>query len=302
MGTTTEPRHDPVTDAVLPAAEAETKRLAALYALQVLDTCPQAELDALVHAASLVCDTPISLISLVDAERQWFKANLGLPGASQTPRDIAFCAHTIRSDDLFEVPDAQLDPRFAENPLVTGQPDIRFYAGAPLLLADGSRIGSLCVIDRRPRVLTDAQREVLTSLAQVASHILETRCATQVAQEALRDLAASEAWFRALSDGSPHGVFYANVQGACTYSNSQWQQIFGLTAEQSLGYGWTKGMALPDRTALFEAWKNVTSERTEICMEFPVTRPDGSIRRVRAPWLVRRTGSSDVSVRWKTSP
>lgn len=282
MGTTTEPRHDPVTDAVLPAAEAETKRLAALYALQVLDTCPQAELDALVHAASLVCDTPISLISLVDAERQWFKANLGLPGASQTPRDIAFCAHTIRSDDLFEVPDAQLDPRFAENPLVTGQPDIRFYAGAPLLLADGSRIGSLCVIDRRPRVLTDAQREVLTSLAQVASHILETRCATQVAQEALRDLAASEAWFRALSDGSPHGVFYANVQGACTYSNSQWQQIFGLTAEQSLGYGWTKGMALPDRTALFEAWKNVTSERTEICMEFPVTRPDGSIRRVRA--------------------
>ena len=269
-------------ETVSPTIEVEARRLAALHALNVLDTPAEAELNALVHAASLICETPISLISLVDNDRQWFKANIGLPGVSQTPRDIAFCAHAIHSNDLFEVPDARQDHRFADNPLVTGQPDIRFYAGAPLQLADGTRIGTLCVIDRRPRLLTPVQREVLAGLAQAATRLLETRRASQVAQQALRDLAASEAWFRALSDGSPHGVFYASGQGACSYSNLQWQRIFGLTPAQSLGYGWTKTIAALDRAALVEAWKNVTAEHSDICMEFPITRSDGSTRRVRA--------------------
>ena len=176
--------------AELPATE--LARLAALQALDVLDSGPEEEFDALIKVASLVCGVPISLISLVDTERQWFKANLGLPGVSETPRDIAFCAHAILDDDLFEVPDATRDVRFADNPLVTDAPDIRFYAGAPIVLGDGSRIGTLCVIDRQPRQLTATQREIVSNLAMAAAHALEGRRAIRAAQRNAAELAASE--------------------------------------------------------------------------------------------------------------
>ena len=121
--------------AQIPSNEAE--RLRSLNELGVLDSGPEREFDALVQAAALVCGVPISLISLIDVDRQWFKANTGMPGFTETPRDLAFCAHAILQDGIFEVPDATLDPRFADNDLVTGAPDIRFYAGAPLRLSDG---------------------------------------------------------------------------------------------------------------------------------------------------------------------
>jgi diguanylate cyclase len=104
-----------------------------------------------VRSASLLTGTPVSLLSLIDTGRQWFKANTGLPGVTETSRDLAFCAHTILQDEVLEVPDARCDPRFAGNLLVTGSAAIRFYAGAPICLEDGSRIGALCVLDRRPR-------------------------------------------------------------------------------------------------------------------------------------------------------
>ena len=144
----------------------EAERLRSLNALGVLDSAPEREFDALVQAAALVCGVPISLISLIDADRQWFKANVGLPGVTETPRELAFCAHAILDDGIFEVPDATLDPRFADNPLVTNTPDFRFYAGATLRLSDGTHAGTLCVIDRQPRQLNAQQREVLSHLAQ----------------------------------------------------------------------------------------------------------------------------------------
>ena len=176
--------------AKLPATERE--RLAALHALDVLDSGPEEEFDALIKVASLVCGVPISLISLIDSERQWFKASIGLQGVSETPRDIAFCAHAILDDKLFEVPDATLDARFADNPLVTDAPDIRFYAGAPIVLGDGSRIGTLCVIDRKPQQLDDTQREIVSSLAMAAAHALEGRRAIRAAQKNAAELIASE--------------------------------------------------------------------------------------------------------------
>jgi GAF domain-containing protein len=176
--------------AALPAREAE--RLAALRRLDVLDTPAEAEFDALVQAASLVCQSPISLISLVDADRQWFKARRGLD-AAETPRDLAFCAHAIHGDELFVVADATRDPRFHDNPLVTGAPDIRFYAGAPLTLQDGSRVGTLCVIDRVPRELSDSQREILRHLARAAAHVLEGRRALQVERRLAEERARAEA-------------------------------------------------------------------------------------------------------------
>jgi diguanylate cyclase (GGDEF)-like protein len=180
----------------------EPDRLQALRALSVLDTDPEAEFDALVNAASAVCDMPVSLVSLVDADRQWFKANRGLEGATETPRDVAFCAHAILQDGILEVPDARLDARFADNPLVVGAPDIRFYAGAPVRLSDGHCVGTLCVIDRQPRHLNDRQREVLRCLARATAQALEGRRALQTVRQMVNDLsqAAQESEHRASHD------------------------------------------------------------------------------------------------------
>lgn len=166
----------------MPAASVpahETQRLQALHRLAVLDSPADPAFDALVQAAATVTGSPISLISLVDAHRQWFKANVGLEGVQETPRELAFCAHAILDSEVFEVSDASADARFADNALVTGKPDIRFYAGAPLTLEDGQRIGTLCVIDRQPRKLTDTQRHLLALLARTAVQLLEGRLALQ---------------------------------------------------------------------------------------------------------------------------
>ncbi len=175
--------------AALPHNEAD--RLQSLQGLGVLDSGAEQEFDALVQAAALVCDVPVSLLSLVDAERQWFKASIGLD-ARETPREQAFCAHAIHDDEILEVSDATADPRFADNALVTGNPDIRFYAGAPLRMADGSRIGTLCVIDKRPRQLDERQRAILLNLARAAVRAMELR------RDAMAR-AASEARLRTLS-------------------------------------------------------------------------------------------------------
>jgi len=162
----------------------ESESIAALRALEVLNAEPEAEFDALVRVASAVCGVPISLISLIDTDRQWFKANVGLPGVTETSRSAAFCAHAVFGDDLLEIPDALAEPRFADNPLVAGKPDIRFYAGAPLLVRDGQGVGTLCVIDRQPRTLDPMQRETLRQLSVAAARILEGRLATRQLQQA----------------------------------------------------------------------------------------------------------------------
>jgi diguanylate cyclase (GGDEF)-like protein len=167
-----------------PKPDNEQSRLASLRALDVLDSAPEAQFNALVRAAAFVAGTPISLLSIVDAGRQWFKANIGLPGVTETSRDTAFCAHTILQEEVLEVQDALRDPRFVDNPMVIGAPAIRFYAGAPIRLGDGSCVGSLCVIDLEPRKLTPEQLDVLRQLAQAAAAALEGRRAVQQLREA----------------------------------------------------------------------------------------------------------------------
>jgi two-component system, sensor histidine kinase and response regulator len=150
----------------------ERERLAALRGSRLLDTGPEQSFDDLVALAASIAKCPISLVSLVDYGRQWFKAKIGLD-ATETPRDLAFCAHAIlEADDIFEVPDATCDERFHDNPLVTGHPTIRFYAGVPLMMSNAIPLGTLCVIDRVPRRLTDEQRDLLRRLGrQVVSQI-----------------------------------------------------------------------------------------------------------------------------------
>ena len=388
--------------AQIPTNEAE--RLKSLSELGVLDSEPEPEFDALVQAAALICDVPISLISLVDTDRQWFKANIGLPGVSETPRDLAFCAHAILGDGIFEVTDAALDPRFCDNGLVTSGPGISFYAGASLRLSDGTHAGTLCVIDRQPRQLDKKQREVLSHLAIAAVRALEGRralmaerrlleTASQAAavlsnsldailtlsldgtvthwngaaqrlfgfsaeemlgkprtalvplhlEDELGDLEAklkssvtgfnfetvrthqngdliavsvsvapilnshgeltgatkiirdireqvraaqvmadSEARFRALSEASPLGVFATDAQGSCTYTNAQWQKIYGLTLMQSLGNGWTATLHPDDQAAVLQEWQRAMALRVEFDMEFRIFRSGGQTRHVRS--------------------
>ncbi len=160
--------------AELSAAEVEARRLGALADYAILDTGPEACYDDIALIASQICGTPIALISLVDANRQWFKARQGME-RTETPRDDAFCAHTILSPETFIVPDAQADPRFVNNPLVTGAPFIRFYAGAPLITPSGHEVGALCVIDRAPRQLSAEQIAALEALSRQVVALLELR-------------------------------------------------------------------------------------------------------------------------------
>ena len=152
----------------------EPARLSALNSYHIVDTQPEPQFDRIVTAAAGVCDTPIALISFVDKERQWFKARHGLD-VDETPREISFCAHAIRDDKLMEVTDARADPRFADTPLVTGEPHIGFYAGAPLVTPAGYRLGTVCVIDREPRQLDEVQTNVLEVLRDAVMRELELR-------------------------------------------------------------------------------------------------------------------------------
>jgi len=152
----------------------ESCRLKALRHYRILDTDPEQAFDDLTLLASQVCGTPIALITLVDESRQWFKSRVGLDVA-ETTRDVSFCTHAIQEPGLFIVPDAMADDRFNRNPLVLGDPNIRFYAGAPLITRDGDALGTLCVIDRLPRTLTEDQKAALNALRRQAEAQLELR-------------------------------------------------------------------------------------------------------------------------------
>ncbi|MBK79805.1 MAG: diguanylate cyclase [Gammaproteobacteria bacterium] len=177
----------------------ESARLQALRLYRVLDTAGERTFDELAELAAAICDTPISLISLVDGDRQWFKSRVGLE-VRETPRCMAFCAHAIETDAVLVVPDARLDPRFVDNPLVTGEPHIRLYAGTPLIVDGGHRLGTLCVIDRRPRSLTASQIRGLQVLSRAVVTQLELRRA-RLDIESLSQVLPVCAWCRSVRAG-----------------------------------------------------------------------------------------------------
>jgi two-component sensor histidine kinase len=169
------------------ATVAEASRIRVLRSYDILDTPPEAAFDRIVELAQALFDTPIALVSFIDAERQWFKARVGLDVA-ETPRETAFCAHAIRHTDIMVVPDALADPRFQTNPLVIGEPRIRFYAGAPMITPEGARLGTVCIISPEPRPTLD-ERDLrrLQALAAIAANELELRRKTAEAESFARE-------------------------------------------------------------------------------------------------------------------
>ncbi len=271
----------------------EAARLKRLHELLVLDTPPEPLFDTLTQLAGRLCEVPIALISLVDTERQWFKSCIGLPGTTQTSRDAAFCAHAVLDRSVMVVPDATLDPRFADSPLVTGEPHIRFYAGAPLELPSGERLGTLCVIDRRPRALSALQLHHLQALAAaVVQALLMRERSVQSAWSATSRYAED---FRVLAEASPLGVFRTDADGACLYTNHAWQAIYGLNLAASLGHGWAQTLHPEDRAAVFERWQADALAGRTFDMQFRVQRSDGSMRSVhsRARQVTNEQGGVD---------
>jgi signal transduction histidine kinase/HPt (histidine-containing phosphotransfer) domain-containing protein len=193
----------------------EAIRLARLSLLAVMDSEPEPIFDALTRMASAICGTPIALISLLDDKRLWFKSNVGLDGVQQIDRELAFCTHAIEADELMEVGDAQQDSRFFDNPLVKGEPGIRFYAGAPIVMSGGERLGTLCVVDRAVRHLTDSQRAALVQLAEVVSQALLLR-----ERAHFFEVVGQEDRFKVSADGSPLGIFHADAKGRTLWTRS----------------------------------------------------------------------------------
>ena len=204
----------------------ETERLLVLQQTALLDTPCEPRFDRLTRLVQQCLQTDIVLISLVDEERQWFKSRQGLD-ACETSRDISFCGHAILSSEILQVPDASQDPRFTDNPLVTGAPHIRFYAGAPLQV-DGHNIGTLCLIDSKPRMLSAGEQVILREFANAIEQEIQDRLQEQAHQQ----LAERELRYRSVLEGTRIGTWEWNVQTGATIFNERWAEIVGYTLDE----------------------------------------------------------------------
>ncbi len=235
-----------------PTPTDEACRLRRLLSMELLDTGAEDALDSFTDLASRLTGMPIALISLLDTERQWFKSAVGLPQGAQTPRDVSFCGHAILQDDIFEIEDAPNHPDFADNPLVTGPPHVVHYAGAPLQMPTGERIGTLCLIDRKPGKLTPRDRELLLGLARSVVQTL-------VLRESDRRLRRHEQMGlnESLAEFSPVGMFALDAQGAVVHANERWARLLGIAELiDGLGWGWTDTVHPDDIAGLEAQWRD----------------------------------------------
>jgi diguanylate cyclase (GGDEF)-like protein/PAS domain S-box-containing protein len=215
--------------------EAEAAGLRAIWIRELLDSQPELECDELVQLSAAICGTPIGLVTLLDERHQWLRTS-DLLKMGETPREVAFCAHAIRQDRLFLVKDALMDARFGTNPLVTGEPAIRFYAGVGLFAADGEPVGTLCVVDMSPRILTSEQAHALEVLGRQMSVRLESIVQRKALEQALAEkemagagLRASEELFRAFMNASPFLSYIKDAAGRLLFYNRAFAQRFGVS-------------------------------------------------------------------------
>jgi len=218
--------------APLPANE--SGRLEALRRFEVLDTPAEQGFDDLTRLTAQMCGTPAAVVSLMDADRQWFKARVGVE-AHETPRDISICAHVVACGRTLEVPDTTADERFCDSPLVTGGARIRFYAGTPLTTADGHVVGTLCVIDHVPRELSDGQRDMLAVLGREVVSLLELRRALAEEKRLRRDMAEVAGRMETLVDNMAEGVVTMDEGFVIESFNKAAERIFGWRASEVMG-------------------------------------------------------------------
>ncbi len=257
----------------------EERRLAALQRYSILDTLPEPAYDDIVQIAAQICATPIALVSLVDAGRQWFKARFGLD-ATQTPRDVAFCAHAILDRGLFIVPDAHADERFADNPLVTGAPDVRFYAGTPLVSPDGFALGTLCVIDREARGLSESQRLALEALGrQVVCH-LEARLQFRQREALVQELLESRERHELVVRGSRDGVWDLDRARNTAFCSPRAQEILDLQPAEVRAalIDWRDRIHVDDLAGVAQAVAEALRTRQPYDVEFRWRLRDGGYR------------------------
>jgi PAS domain S-box-containing protein len=256
----------------------EADRLAALQRYQILDTPQEPAFDRIVRLAALLLDVPIALISLIDADRQWFKARYGLD-VPETPRAIAFCDHAIRGSSILVVPDAKLDPRFCDNPLVTGEMHVRFYAGAPLVTPDGFALGTICAIDRSPRHLNQRDAAILAALADQIMHELEVRSALgelyrEVAEgrRTARTLQGEGAKLAALLNATDNAAVTTDTDGQVASLNRAAEAMFGLDPGESVGWPMSRLISAEQGLADGEALTRSSDDhgRRKNGVEFPI--------------------------------
>lgn len=278
----------------------ETDR-AALLARYDLDTGGFATLDQITAFAAALCETPIALVSIVEEDRQRFLARTGLD-AEETPRDVSFCAHAMLGDAIFVVPDATLDPQFADNALVTSAPFIRFYAGAPLIDREGGSLGALCVIDDKPRPdLTPLQRQGLTLLArQVMVELEGRRRDRDVIAQQEKDAQAvveSDRMFRTLADTMPQMVWSALPDGYNDYFNARWYEFTGVPQGATDGEGWSAIFHPEDQPRAWERWRHSLATGDPYEIEYRMRHHGGDYRWTLGRALPIRDADGTI-IRW----
>ncbi len=259
----------------------ETDR-AAVLARYDLDAGGFRTLDQITDFAAALCDAPIALVSIVEEERQRFLARTGLD-AEETSRDLSFCAHAMHGGDIFVVQDASADPRFAGNPLVTGSPHIRFYAGAPLLNGEGMPLGALCIIDDKPREdLTPLQRQGMSLLAHQVMVELEGRRRDQdIIARQLKDaeaVAESDRLFRTLADAMPQMVWSTLPDGYHDYYNARWYEYTGVSQGATDGDGWNGTFHPDDQERAWQRWRHSLKTGEPYEIEYRLLHQSGEYR------------------------
>ncbi|MEK7425651.1 MAG: EAL domain-containing protein [Actinomycetota bacterium] len=250
----------------VPMPADEPDRVHALRSTGMLDSPREPYYDDIARRAATICRTPAALITLIDEDRQWFKAAVGFD-TTETARSVSFCAHTVCGDELLEIPDAQQDPRFATNPLVVGDPAIRFYAGVPLSTWDGYKLGTLCVMDVDPRVLDARQRQGLIELADAAARSLdarrtesEVRTLRIETQRVTQQLATTRDRAAHLLDSTTDGIAIVDGELRLTYVNAAAASILGWRDEQRIGRSVLDALNPLDRVAMMSWFRKVNEE------------------------------------------